>query len=46
MIRKDLDDMACLSKVVSILRKSVDNSVEFFVVYIPIFLCGVEFVME
>ena len=46
MIREDLDDMARLREVVPILGEGVNDGVELLVVYIPTFLCCLEFVME
>jgi len=46
MIRKNLDDMPCLGEVMSVLREGVDDSVEFFVMNVPILLRGVKLVMK
>ena len=46
MIRENLNDMTGLSKVVPVMGKGVDDSVEFLVMDIPILFGGMEFVMK
>jgi hypothetical protein len=46
MVSEHLDNMSCLSEVVTVLGESVDDSVEFLVMNVPIFFRSVEFVMK
>lgn len=46
MISENLDNMPGLGEIVPILREGVHNGIEFLVVDIPIFLGGMEFVVE
>lgn len=46
MVREYLNDMPGLGEIMSVLRKGMDDGVEFFVMNIPVLLGGVEFVVE
>lgn len=46
MVGEHLDSVSCLSEVVTVLGEGMDDSVEFFVMNVPILFRSVEFVMK